>query len=131
MTKFTIRPQFASESSAGYLTIVIDTPELRGSEKQVAWAQDIRAKKMRQIAEELAKAAGVVWGAVLQNDVEYINTCCDALDKYVADPSRAPAIEQVAQIFAIDDARFWIDNRGDSGVLMMIHSANKFLAANK
>lgn len=123
----TIQPKFYDERSAGRLTLVVsDMPALKGSDKQVSWASDIRSKKQVDFAEQLAKAIGVAWGCVTQRDVDYIAQCQVKLDAFTSDPAHAPSFEKLAVAFAIADARFWIDNRGDD-MNLLARSAAAYL----
>ena len=61
-------------------------PALKGSEKQIAWASDIRAYAVK-LAEELRKDTR-------EGSEEIVNNL-------------------LAKLFAEDKASFWIDNRND------------------
>lgn len=119
MTAITIRPKFSDAANvAGRLTFVVDLPALRGSEQQIAWATEIRATKLVEFAEDMAKRWGVVWGCVLPTDTDHIAKTVSILDEKLANPQFAPLHVAIAKIFANDDCRFWIDNRTDSFHLM-------------
>lgn len=126
MTKFTIRPQFASACHTGYLTLIIDTPTLRGSDKQIAWATYVIDQAKRQIAEELIKVAGIVWGIVRPSDVEHIEMINKQIDEFLAQERFAATFERIAKVFMIDRARFWIDNR-DRDMESMVSAAERYL----
>jgi hypothetical protein len=129
MTDLSIQPKFSDESNHPVrLQVVAEMPALKGSEKQVAWASDIRAAKQIEFGEQLAKIAGVTWGCILRSDADYIAECQAKLDAFTADPKRAPDFEKIAAIFSIAEAHFWIENRGD-GLGVMARSAAAFLAS--
>lgn len=61
-------------------------PVLTGSEKQVAWATGIRVK-----------ALTTAWGSLNIADMRLRLAACDLFE----------------QLLAVEDARWWIDHRGD------------------
>ena len=113
MANLSIQPKFYDDArQPGRLQIVTDMPALLGSEKQIAWATEIRAKMAVEFGEGVAKKmAGVAWGAVIKTDVDYIAQCQAKLDAVTVDPKFARAFDALAAAFAIADSRFWIDNR--------------------
>ncbi|MFC3207501.1 hypothetical protein [Aquamicrobium soli] len=128
MTTITIQPKFYDERTAGRLQVVAPMPALTGSEKQIAWATDIRSALQVEFGEQLAKAAGVKWGAVTPRDVDYIAECQAQLDALVADPTHASGFEKLEALFSIAEAHFWIENR-DHGMNALARAAAAFLAS--
>ncbi|MBN9243920.1 MAG: hypothetical protein J0I98_14105 [Mesorhizobium sp.] len=128
MTTITIQPKFYDERSAGRLQVVAPMPALKGSEKQIAWAADIRSRMQIEYGEKLAKLAGVNWGCVTQRDVDYIAECQVKLDAFCGDPQYAAPFEKLEAAFAIEHAHFWIENRTDT-MDQLARSAAAFLAS--
>jgi len=77
-----------------------DLPELTGSEKQVSWAQSIRAKKMDDFDKMISD---------FDKRVE-IGATTDE-QKANAAATRERTIKTIAAISAQTDAKYWIDNR--------------------
>lgn len=108
-----ITVQFADRPNAGgYLAVSGDMPTLRGSEKQIAWADDIRARFAKEFAEVAAKAAGVKFGAVLRADVDFIAETERKIAEALATMTGADRfVAAMSKVFAHDEARWWIDNQ--------------------
>ena len=123
MNTLAIRAHFVDDRTAGRLRIVTDMPALQGSEKQIAWASEIRAAKQIEFGQQIAKYAGVVWGPVVAGDADYIAESEAKIASFLANPKYAQAIERLKVIFSVADARFWIDNRTDSMDIMATSAA--------
>jgi hypothetical protein len=112
MTKITVNFAGDSANQAGHLAVTDEMPALVGSDKQVAWAAEIRAKLAREIAELAAKSANVKFGAVRRTDIEFIAETEAAIANALATmPGADRFTAAVDKIFARTDARWWIDNR--------------------
>ena len=115
---------FRNENAAGKLTLVYDRPELMGSEKQIAWAEEIRNKAEIMIINLALNEASEVEGVVLQRDLantQIIDRLTklnqlleieiptgkigDALTKGLSNPSAQWWIEKGRFMQAIDFAR--------------------------
>ncbi|MBN9242410.1 MAG: hypothetical protein J0I98_06420 [Mesorhizobium sp.] len=129
MTTITIQPKFYEESNRpGRLQIVAPMPALTGSEKQIAWATDIRSAMQIELGEKLAKMIGVNWGCILQSDIDYIAECQAKLDAFCADPKYTASFDKLEAAFSIAQAHFWIENRDDT-MDQLVRSAAAFLAS--
>lgn len=125
MTTFSIRAKFEGAGNvAGTLFLECgDLPALKGSPKQVEWAEGIRRSTQRQLGEVLASLAGVKLGLVTARDLDkpdyaqHVAEIHGKLDALVADPRFGKGLEALTTIFGIADCRFWIDNRGNIGSL--------------
>jgi hypothetical protein len=126
MTHFEIRYVFPADINAAAVVQVVGAmPAIVGSTKQIAWAEDIRAAKARDLAISIAKVAKAD-GLILRRDpTEWIEGAnarmADRLANHPGGPALAAAIDKV---FAIADARYWIDNR-DGNIKLMLHEASK------
>jgi hypothetical protein len=125
---FSIRVSFGrnpSANTAGYLTVVGDMPALTGSEKQIKWAEDLRAEKARELAEFLAKGLKITLGVVQQSDVSHIAKVEAELDAGLATPQAAPIVAAMAKVFGRAAATYWIDNRSRSARSMVEQAARQ------
>ena len=80
-------------------------PKLTGSDKQIAWAETIRSKKLAEIAQQRAdfEALGLRKGATPEN--------------IAAGMAQFDAV--AAKVTVQADARFWIDNRDLGAISLM------------
>lgn len=116
--------KFASANSAGYLTFVGDMPQIKGSEKQVAWAGDIRATFAREVAEFIAKAVKVPVGVVIESDTAFIAETEAALAaKLAADPGAGKVMGAIAKVLDNDSAKFWIENVRNRHIRTVVQEA--------
>jgi hypothetical protein len=119
MTKIIVK-FYAEANRAGYLAVGGDMPALVGSDKQVAWATDIRAKFSREIGEMAAKTANIKFGVVLPTDVDFVAETEAAIAHALATMAGADRfVAAVDKIFARTDARWWIDNRNAPPVALL------------
>ena len=111
-TSYTARVVFSATrpNAAGWLEMAGEMPALTGSEKQIAWATDIRHTFSRKLAEYLAKAAKANASLIMPGDTEHaaeieatIEAAINALPR--GDVFRAA----IAEAFAHTDAKWWID----------------------
>jgi len=106
-------------NTAAVLTIG-NLPALTGSDKQIAWATDIRAKLAREVADMAAKAAGVAFGVVLRSDVDFI---ADVETRIATALATTPGADRFAaaadRLFGRADAKYWIDNRNAPAIALI------------
>lgn len=84
------------------IRIEMERPELIGTEKQVAWANDIRGAFIRQ-------AESVVTRAYSQSKQD--GSKIDGMDDLYSIMENVGMIAVMQKVFARSDAKFWIDNR--------------------
>ncbi len=88
-------------------------PDLTGSEKQIAWAETIRADKITEIEEQFQK-----WEELRQSRPERLEK---HLNKYF--PNCDPTPTRMEAAFRLiqrqKESRFWIDNRFDGAVELL------------
>ena len=87
----------------------MDAAKLNGSEKQVEWAETIRAEKLAMIAGMIAKGGAQI--ETLSGEA-----------RVKAEQSRAEVLRLVAKLEQVQSAQFWIDGRADN-VQMLMQSA--------
>lgn len=87
----------------GINVIITDSP-LSGSEKQVAWAEDIRRKSVLMLADKALNML-TTSDSLLSVDGSELDAAVERINSEIC-----PAI--AAKIDGITDARTWIDNRG-------------------
>jgi hypothetical protein len=85
------------------------TAKLNGSEKQVEWAQTIRAEKIATIEAMIAKGNAQI--ETLSGEA-----------RVKAEQSRAEVLRLVAKLEQVQSPQFWIDARADN-VQMLMQSA--------
>jgi len=78
----------------------IDLPELRGSEKQIPWAEGIRSNRLAHLAHWIKACAK---GATLQK----------LLAGEVTEKGAADLAETIQRLIIHDEAAWWIDHRED------------------
>lgn len=110
----TITIKFVGNSDA-ILGYGIDAvlPALQGSEKQVAWATEIRANFLRSCGktfDEQAKARGLAAPLCHWNNADDMAFAAPILAKVQADFAGKPA-DMFGRAIARTDASFWIDTR--------------------
>lgn len=94
-------------------------PSLEGSEKQIAWAESIRAAKLQAAAAKLAAARSVVARMVSEARANYrtgviaVRPTVAFLAQFLASPSCpiAAPTATLAQLRAEKSAKWFIDNR--------------------
>lgn len=106
--------KFSNPDAAGHLAVAGDLPTLQGSDKQVAWATDIRAGIARKIAELAGKGAGVTLGAVRTSDVEHIAKVEGKIADALADAHGSRFAAAAGKLLARAEAKYWIDSRTDT-----------------
>lgn len=120
MTKIIVKFVGDAANQAGHLAVAGEMPALVGSDKQVAWAAEIRTRLSREIAELAAKSANVKFGAVRRTDIEFIaETEAAIADALTTMPGADRFTAAVDKIFARTDARWWIDNRKEPLVALI------------
>lgn len=62
---------FSAENAAGKLSLVYDRSTLEGSDKQIKWAEDIRAKAETQVINLMLNEASEREGVVLKSDLDH------------------------------------------------------------
>lgn len=105
--------------AVGQLTLVGDMPSLVGSDKQIAWATDIRATAAREVAAEIAKVGGFTARYVLSTDADHIADAHAKIDAALATGSGPKVAAAIVKLFAQPSAKWWIENgRTDARVLI-------------
>ena len=87
------------------IRVEMDRPELVGTEKQVAWADDIRGAFIRQVEAVVVKA---------YSQPKQDGSKIEGMDDLYAVMEQVGMIAAIEKVFAKTDAKFWIDNRGAS-----------------
>ena len=117
-------------TSQGYKTTLMDAPALEGSEKQVSWAEDIRAEKAAELDKKVqmvAKEKGCEYmigvsvstsepAADLDHYQQYADEITDLINSQIG--------ETAAKVFANTGAKYWIGNR-NSSLAEMLQQANQ------
>ena len=118
-------------TATGYNTVVVDAPTLEGSEKQMSWAEDIRAQKAAELNKQVNSVAqqqgwdytplGVsVATGEPGNDLDALQAYADQITEMI----NAQIGETAAKVFGNTSAKYWIDNR-DASLMGMLQDANK------
>lgn len=87
----------------------VELPPLNGSEKQVAWAADIRGDLLRSIDNRFSSARDII-----RRDLD-----AGKLTGARADEMRAMFHAAWASLAAKDDAKWWIDHRNDTDKMLI------------
>lgn len=113
--KETVVTEIDTDQEKQRIIAALRLPELTGSPKQIAWAEDLRAARIDQALAVHHTRKGVVY--TLRNQfadplgVLYISTIADRSGRYTS-ADEALAILQTAVTYgARSTARWWIDNR--------------------
>lgn len=122
-----VRINYAGDNHAGYPRLDYVRPDLVGSEKQVAWATDIRSRRERDVLEMIQTVTGqfplVIAKDGKAREDEALAPIRKALATDPGGPKRQTLSEWLDGLFAQTDSKFWIDNRfGD--VRLMIAEAH-------
>lgn len=98
----------AQSKHAAQMNAEAGLPSLTGSEKQIAWAESLRAKWLKKIADDSYKRS-------IGYDLIAIKGIKDACDKMGMTPEKFTAIWDVtvAELTAETSAKFWIENMRD------------------
>ena len=92
----TMTTTYSSNSGCGEVELTVDLPSLTGSDKQIAWATDIRRKAIAAVLDKLTESPA-------------------AAKRINEDPRKAEILSDLAtEIASHADARYWIDSRGNS-----------------
>lgn len=94
----------------GTISLDVELPALTGSDKQVAWALDLREKALKAALEKLIEAP-------------------DAIAKLPAMRARGLFEALRAEVETRTEARVWIDERGATAGLLLLRAATKRLAS--
>ena len=90
-------------------------PELTGSPKQIAWAEDLRATRIDQALTVHNTRRGVVYTLRSQwSDplgINYINTISDRSGMYTSADEALAVLQTAVSYGRRSTARWWIDNR--------------------
>lgn len=99
-------------NAACRISVVGDFPALVGSEKQAAWALDIRATAAREIAEYIAKVIKLQVPMVTTREVDHpiVAETHAALDASRSMPGADKAYAAIDAIFAEASAKWWIEH---------------------
>ncbi|MBB4017409.1 hypothetical protein GGR16_002438 [Chelatococcus caeni] len=112
MTRLVVTLKDNGSAYTGYRVELVEAPELVGSEKQVAWAKDIRAKALDEVADMVARAAqahGMSVGPIrLDDPAEWID---ETKAKAAALTEKLAGERALIKIFAQSGAKWWIDRR--------------------
>jgi len=112
MTRLVVTLKDNGSAYTGYRVELVDAPELAGSEKQVAWAKDLRAKALDEVAELVARAAqahGMSVGPIrLDDPAEWID---ETKAKAAALTEKLAGESALIKIFGQSSAKWWIDTR--------------------
>lgn len=125
---YTIQIQFpqANENAAGYLSMVGNMPALTGSEKQVAWAEEIRRATAREAADLFVKTFRMTFGTVIRSDEDFIAEFeAEINGKLASIPGAQQMQDAVSRIFGQSTAKWWIDTARVSTARGLIERAAK------
>lgn len=91
------------------LNVNVDLPELEGSEKQIAWANDIRSKYLQDVISRCPITNGVEMG-IFELIAEKTLTTCEV---YASTDKLFETLKKINGIKDLDNtsAKYWIENR--------------------
>lgn len=102
--------------------------QLVGSEKQIAWAEMIRANKIKKIADAAERDFPTL--------INVVSLSADLSEKYIAtNLSREEMSVYFPKVYGhfalIESARWWIDSRNDDTMHLVAHAILKMIKADK
>ena len=105
----------ASDDTREWAEIVADLPTLTGSDKQVAWASDIRRSILTGLVKDVT---------------DHYRRMAEAVEAGDADPDQVEADKAhtrkaVGALARKAQAKYWIDRRRDRGVLLLKEIARR------
>lgn len=96
------------------LTCVGDMPALTGSEKQIAWATEIRCAVARELALTICKIIGIKPSSMVladrEDDMAFVAAEHAKMDAVLTQGDGAKITAALDAIFAEPSAKWWIEN---------------------